>query len=137
MTSLAGAGYRAWGGMRDTAGRNAARKAALEACTWVWRTTRQWQLPPLASRQRHVTTLMWGTPAPRSVAGKAAGQGRTRLAVGMGVGCNGSEGFEPSMQGEMRHAAQLNAGLLNRAVIARNECEAALQFARDLLYSMC
>ena len=83
MTSLAGAGYRAWGGMRDTAGRNAARKAALEACAWVWRTTRQWQLPPLASRQRHVTTLMWGTPAPRSVAGKAAGQGRTRLAVGM------------------------------------------------------
>ena len=51
-----------------------------------------------------------------------------------GVGCNGSEGFEPSMQGEMRHAAQLNAGLLNRAVITRNECAAALQFACDLLF---
>jgi hypothetical protein len=38
------------------------------------------------------------------------------------------------MQGEMRHAAQFNAGLLNRAVITRNEREAALQFARDLLY---
>jgi hypothetical protein len=38
------------------------------------------------------------------------------------------------MQGEMRHAAQLNAGLLNRAVITRNDCEAALQFACDLLY---
>ena len=95
--------------------------------------TRQWQLASHASRQRHVTTLMWDTLArtkPRRNDHRAAPY---QAGCRHGLRRNGTGAFEPNMQDEVRHASQLNGSFLIRGLITRNEREVVLQFACDLL----
>jgi hypothetical protein len=116
--------------MHDTAGHNAAKKAALEARTWMLPQTDAasvaaglTRLPPTPCNNADVGH--GGATKPRRKVHRAAPyQAGCRHGLG-----RGTQAFDPNTKDEVR---QLNGSLLNCGLVTRNECETFLQFACDL-----